>query len=442
MQIIIAGAGRVGHLLAQTLSAKHDVTIIDKDAKVLEVLQESVDLLPIVGNIEDPDTYATLLHKRYDIFIAVTDSDEANLLSTLIADDVIDAKRKIIRLRNAYFAKSSIAGKLGIDDAVFPYSHTADSIKALIQFPYANNVKSFAFTPMKLISIYLEEEAFVGSLVGELENEYIRIVGIERNKCFILPHGDERLQKGDLLYFFGNEEVVRLLGRKINSSMPDAIKKIAIFGANPLGLEIARTFCKEGNLEIKLIEQDSDRALHAAEVLQDGARVINSRYIEHTIFEEELISEADMVISTHTKDELNIIQSLEAQEWGVPKTVAINNKREYYDLMHKLGIVVTRGPKMHTFYAIIEKISSSSVIVERHYCGGNATLYVRKIFPNSHLIGKKMKLPKHKEITVVLEREGVFVALDEPIALQENDLIALFSTQHAEEKAQQWIYSL
>ncbi len=442
MQIIIAGAGRVGHLLAQTLSTKHDVTIIDKDAKVLEVLQESVDLLPIVGDIEDPDTYATLLHKSYDIFIAVTDSDEANLLSTLIADDAIDAKRKIIRLRNDYFAKSSIAGKLGIDDAVFPFSQTADSIKALIRFPFANNVKSFAFTDMKLISIYLEDENFIGASAGELESEYVRIVGIERNKCFILPSVEERLEKGDLLYLFGNAEVIRALAGKINSTIPDAIRKIAIFGADSLGLEIVRTFCKEAHLEIKLIEQDSDRALHAAEILQDGARVINSRYIEHTIFEEELISEADMVISTHTKDELNIIQSLEAQEWGVPKTVAINNNRDYYDLMHKLGIVVARGPKMNTFYAIIEKISSSSVIVEKHYCGGNATLYVRKIFPNSILIGKKIKAPKQKEMKAVLEREEDLCEIGEPIVLQEGDLIALFSTQNHEEKAKQWIYSL
>ncbi len=442
MNIIIAGAGRVGHLLATTLSTRHNVTIIDKDAQILQVLSESVDLLTITGDIEDPDTYVSLLNRSFDIFIAVTDSDEANLLSTLIADDVIDAKRKIIRLKNAYFAKSTIAEKLGINDAVFPFAETAHALRTLLDFPQANNVKEFKFTDYKLISVFVQESEVAGEPAGAFESAYMTIVGIEREKKFLIPSPEERLHEHDLIYFFGNAEVIKQKCEKIDTKMPKSIKNIAIFSAGPLGLEIARLLSDEKGREIKLIEKDSMRCMEAAEILQDRVQVINSRYIEHAIFEDEQIAQADMVIATHTQDEQNIIQSLEAQEWGVPKTVAINNNREYYELMHKLGIVAARGPKVHAYYAIVEKIGSSSVIIERHYCGGNATVYVRKIFPESVLIGKRVKPLKGDTIKALLIREGVIHPFTEPFDLMEGDLIFLFMASIYEEKAKQWIYSL
>ncbi len=442
MNIIIAGAGRVGHLLAKTLSRKHNVTIIDKDGQILHVLGESVDLLSITGDIEDPDTYASLLNKSFDIFIAVTDNDEANLLSTLIADDVIDAKRKIIRLKNAYFAKSTIAEKLGISDAVFPFAETALALKTLLEFPQANNVKEFKFTDFKLISVFVQESEVAGERVGIFESEYVTVAGIERDKKFLIPGADEIIREHDLIYFFGNAGVIRQECEKIDTKMPTTIKNIAIFGAGPLGLEIAKVLSEEKNREIKLIEKDNTRCMEAAEILQDRVQVINSRYIEHAIYEDEQIAQADMVISTHTQDEQNIIQSLEAQEYGVPKTVAINNNREYYELMHKLGIVAARGPKVHAYYAIVEKIGSSSIIFERHYCGGNATVYVRKIFPDSALIGKQIKPFKGETVKSVLVRDGVIHPFTESFELLEGDLIFLFMASVYEEKVKQWIYSL
>jgi len=100
MDIIIAGAGRVGFNLSRTLSIGHNVTVIDQNSEALRRLQESLDILPINGDIEDPLTYKKLIDKRADLFIAVTDVDEANLISTLIVDDTIDVKRKLIRLKN------------------------------------------------------------------------------------------------------------------------------------------------------------------------------------------------------------------------------------------------------------------------------------------------------------------------------------------------------
>ncbi len=440
MNIIIAGAGRVGHQLAKTLCVKHDVIIIDKNAEVLQVLSENIDLLTMCGDIENPQTYISLINKDFDVFIAVTDSDEANILSTLIAGDVINVKQKIIRLRNAYFAKSSIADKLGISDAVFPFSVTADSIAALLDFPKANNVKTFTFTPCKLISVFVKNSTLANQKIDSLFLKSIIIVGIERKKQFFIPRDDDSIEEDDLIYFFGESQEIKQMCEVLDTQMPQAIRKITILGASLLGIEIAKVLAKR-DVQLKIIEKDTQLCHHAASILQERVSVINSHYMEQMIFEDEQIKHSDMIISTDAKDEQNIIRCLEAQESGVRKTVALNNNKEHYALMHNLGIVAARGPKVNAYYEILEKMGSSNVVFEKHYCGGRATIFMRKIFPYSILIGKKVK-PYKNALRCYILRENKLAPFREKIILQQEDVIIVFLLAEEEEKAKRWIYAL
>ena len=438
MNIIIAGAGRVGYRLEQTLSIKHNVTIIDKNPDALARLQEAIDVLAFVGNIEDPDTFKRL-DGSYDIFIAVTDNDEANILSTLIADDEIDVAKKIIRLRNPYFAKSSIATKLGIDEAVFPFKLTANAISALLDFPKANNIKDFIFTPFKLISVRIDQPILAST--AEVESYGVSVVGLERQKRFSIPSQEIALLQNDLLYLFGDEERIRQVCQLLNKSDPKKIKKVAIFGAKLLGLEIAKAF-KKRKIDIKIIESDPQRCMRASEILQEGVSIINSKYIEHEVYEEENIHLADMVIATSSEDEENIIECLEAKEFGVKKSVAINNDLAFYNLMHKLGIIAVRGPKASAYYAILEKIGSSNVITEKHYCGGRGTVFMRKIFAGSHLVGQQIKPPKLDEGRSLIVRDQKIRHLKDKERLEADDIIVIFLKSYQEEKIKKWIYSL
>lgn len=439
MDIIIAGAGRVGFKLAQTLSLKHNILIIDKNKEALSRLAETIDVMAIYGNIEDPDTYLALMDRSYDIFIAVTDSDEANILSTLIADDTIDVDKKIIRLRNPYFAKSTIAQKLGIYEAVFPFIEAARSIQQLLEFPKAHNVKNFLFTSHSLVSVAAQEPEV--ERIDQIQDARLKVVGIERQKNFFIPQKDEPIQEEDLLYLFGQKERIKEVCARLNHKAPDQIKRVAIFGADLLGLEIAKAFLAH-KIELKIIDKDLERCKKASETLQEKATVINSRYIEHTIYEEENVKNADMVISTSSDDEDNIIRCLEAKEYGVPKTVAVNNDMEFYALMHKLGIIAVRGPKMSAYYSILEKIASSAVIIERHYCGGRGTIFMRKIFPNSSLIGKPIKPIKAQDLLLFLVRQKDILEFIEPQTLQADDVIVAFAKSYHEERIKEWIYNL
>ncbi len=439
MDIIIAGAGRVGFRLAKTLSIKHNITIIDQNKDALERLGESIDVMGIYGNIEDPDTFKNLKDKKYDIFIAVTDNDEANILSTLIADDIIEVDKKIIRLRNPYFAKSSISKKLNINEAVFPFVSAAASIKSLLDFPKANNVKDFIFTPFKLISVQAKKSAI--SKADEIANKEVVVVGIERDKKFFIPKKDEKIEENDLIYIFGNQYKIKEVCNQLNKEAPKEIKKVAIFGAKLLGIEIAKAFL-EKNVEIKIIEKDPTLCEKASEILQNKVMIINSKYIEHTIYEEENIKNAHMIIATSNEDEDNIIRCLEAKEYNVKKTVAVNNNIEFYNLMHKLRIIAVRGPKTSAYYSILEKIASSNLITEKHFCGGRGTVLMRKIFPNSLLIGKTLKPFKLEDMISFYIRDGKIKIFNEKIVLKEKDIILLFLKSYLEEKAKKWIFNL
>jgi len=441
MDIMIAGAGTVGYSLAQTLSYTHNVIVIDKDVRKLNKLDEDIDIMILQGDVENPTTYNNIDISAIDLFIAVTDSDEANLLSTLIVEDMIEVKKKIIRLKNDGFLKSHVLQKLSIDYAVFPDLTTANKVKSLFTFSKANNVKTFHQTKHKLISIRVQYDSDERYHVHELISKSVSIVGIERDKSFFTPTLNESIHQGDLVYLFGNVDAIEILSNKLDQKMPSTIKKIVIFGANTLAQKIAKALLDK-KLDIKMIEKDLHHCRVASELLQDRVTIINSSHEDERLFEEEGLKNADMIIAAGHNDESNIIKCMEAKEYGIQKVVAVNNDKAYYDLMHKMGIVVVRGSKAGAHYAILEKISSSSIVTQRHFCGGRGVLFMRKIYANSNLIGKKIKNMHIDDVLMILLREDRICTFPQAEEIMQEDIIVLFSHIDKKDEIQQWIYTL
>ncbi len=439
MDIIIAGAGKVGYNLARTLSPIHNVTVIDRNSQALNRLQENLDILPVNGDIEDPLTYKKLIDKKADLFIAVTDIDEANIISTLIAGDTIDVKKKYIRLRNDFFAKSSIREKLEIDEAIFPLQLSSETIEQLFEYPRANNVKSFAYTDFKLVSIRVTAQ--IDEIILK-PNGYI-IVGIERNKRFIIPKdSNSKIFNGDLVYLFGSEDSIKEISPKLDIEAPENIERCVIFGGGDLGIAIARKLLKYGK-DVKIVEEDINQCNITDEILGGEAMTLSSKYGTNELFEEEGLAHADMMISATSDDEYNIIKCLEAKERGIKKVMAINNEMEYYNLMHSLGLIVVRGPKMSAYNTIIEKIHSSKVTTERKYCGGQGSVYLRKIFTDSSLIDRRVKPYKAtKDTLMYLIRSKKLIPFIEPQRVKEDDILVIFTHNEESQKVESWLNGL
>jgi trk system potassium uptake protein TrkA len=440
MKIIIAGAGKVGFELARSLSSDHDVTVIDKNAEALDRLSELIDIYPVTGDIENPAVYRTLLDDKADIFIAVTDSDEANILSTLLANDSVEIGRKIIRLRNAYFKQSRFLAEIGNLERISPLQLSAETVRLLLDYPGANNVKQFSQTDTKLISVQVDNPNYEEKQVHQFENDRLKIVGVERDRLFSIPTADAVVRHGDLLYFLGDGAVLEQVYGQLDLHMPQQIKSAVVFGADMLGVEVARILIEKG-VRVKVIEKSIDLCRIASDQLQDKALVVNSHYDEAILYAEEDLGRADMVITTDRKDEINIVRALQAKEHAIPKVVAINNERKYYPLMHQLGMVVARGPRTSAYYAILESIARDAVGESRHFCGGAGVVLARYIAPDSPLIG--ILPPRWRsEGIVLIERAGDLITGEQIDAIEAGDVLFLIVNSSDEKQGRAWIYSL
>lgn len=434
MDILIAGAGRVGFRLAKALSAKNNVTLIDNNEEALEKIQESIDVLTIVGNVEDPKSYDAIENTKMDVFIAVTDIDEVNLVSSIVASEKITVSQKIIRLRKDFFAKSSIASKIGITNAVFPYTLTAESIVLLLEHPKANNVKKYPYTSNKLISVKVNDDLHRLS-ISQIENKNLKIVGIDSGKKLSIPCQDEKIKIGDMVYFFGSDEEIQKVSALLNNNNSKKIKNIAIFGASTLGIEIAKAL-SSCDVVVKLIEKDLQKCQNASEILKNKVTIINSKYGDFRLYEDEGIKNADMVIATTSNDEENIIKCIEAKEQGVQKVVAINNDIEYYNLMHSLGVVVLRGPKINAYYSIMEMINSNQIVNEKLFCGGKGVSFIRTV-------EKKNISPFNKKgvIALLIQEDGMF-RFHTKTTIDNRAIVIVFALTILEEEVWKWINNL
>lgn len=426
---MIAGAGKVGFFLARELMEENEVTLIDGNAGTIKNLEDSLDVLAINGDVEDPKTYAHI-QKNVDLFVAVTNSDEVNLLSSLIIDNIVDVKDKIVRLKNDFFINDNIKNKLGISTMITPAVDVARNFNYLVDYPHITNIKTFEQTEALLLSIRAHanfEEISIYDFIRK-HNSKIVVAGIERGGDFFVPHDDEILRANDVIYFFVFPEVVNSIREKVcNKVDKQPIKNCVVFGANHLGIEISKVLAKKG-LNIKLVDKTLENCHNANAILKNSVEVIKSNYNNLDAAIENFSSEIDLFVAATTDDEFNIIKCIEAKQKGINKVIGMYNNNQYATLMRKLGIEVIRGEKMNAYFTILEHINSTRLVTQKAYCNGAGTICMRKIYPNSKLLGTKPFVDKklNKSGSFYILRDKTFILYQDIVALREDDIIIAF----------------
>ena len=442
MQVIIAGAGKVGYNIAKHLMHNNSVTIIDQNEYAIQNIHENLDVLGICGNIENPHTYLGI-NPQIDLFIAVTDSDEVNLLSSLIIDNIATVKRKIIRLKNNFFASEQVKGKLNINDTIVPSFEAAQPFKYLIDFPHAHNAKAFAYTKALLVSIRLKDDftpRMISTFIGELNGE-LAVAGMERKKQFFVPKPVETMLPNDLVYFLAFPSAILSLRSLVcESSEPSSpIKNCVIFGADSLGVEIAKVFLKKG-IDVQIMDKNIELCRKANIELKNKATVLKTTYdADHIVNKTRF--DTDMFIAATKNDEYNITKCIEAKQKGIKKIIGINNDIAYSSLMRNLNIEVVRGEKINAYYSILERIQSNNTFIQKKFCGGEGSVLMRKIDATSSLIGEKLPLPDK------VDDRGHFIILrDNDIyeyrlipTFQQDDVIVAFTKESDYEIVAKWL---
>lgn len=356
LNIIIVGCGKVGTTLLQRLSEEgHNITFIDTDQKLVENLSNSYDVMGVTGNGASCKVQIEAGIETADLFIAVTESDELNLLCCTIAKKVGNCST-IARVRNPVYSEEQayLRDQLGLSMIINPELETSREISRIMRLPAALSTNSFSKGQAELVRFQIPKDNYLdGKTLFSLQKEFdfkFLICGLERNDSIIIPNGDQRLQSGDILTMVASARNAYVFFKKI-----DLIKKriasAIIVGGSRTAYYLAKQLTEMG-IQIKLIESDRKRCEELDELL-DKALIINGDGTDEALLMREGIESVDAFIPLTGIDEENILLTLYAKRITDAKAVTKVDRTSFNNVIQSLELGSVIHPRQLTAEAII-----------------------------------------------------------------------------------------
>lgn len=411
MRIVIAGAGEVGfHLAKQLAQERQDITLIDLDQEKLRYVSNYIDIATIRGNSTSSFVLEQASINKADLFIAVTNSEENNLATCMIAKH-LGAKKTVARISNVEFLlhKDRLdLSKLGIDELISPESLAAREIKRLLREAALTDTFEFDKGSLSLIGINIDECSQLNnkSLIelGPVFKEHNFVtVAILRNAKTIIPHGKTKFETNDHAYFIASPSgVERLLD--ISGRTRQEIKNVMIMGGSKIGYHAARRLSNK--YSIKLIEKDKERSSELADLLPNTL-VINGDCSNVGLLKEEGIDDTDAFVAVTGNSETNIISCLLAKNYGVNKTIALVENMDYIHLSQNIGVDTMINKKLIAANFISRYIRQGEVISLAGIHGVDAEILEFEVHDNSKITKNELKdinFPKSAVIGGVVRR--------------------------------------
>lgn len=368
MRVIVCGAGQVGTTLARYLAAERaDVTVIDSDPELARRADESYDVRGMAGHASHPDVLERAGAQGADMLIAVTRSDEVNMVACQVAHSLFGVKRKIARLRHSGYldpGRSALFGasEMPIDVVISPEVEVARGIARRLRTPGAFDMVGLASGRVQLLGIHATDPTaeVIGATLSSLGDGF-RVVAILRRGRAFLPEPGERILTGDDVYVLtepsGVAPVMAAFGHRERVA-----RRIVMIGGGNVGLHLARILLREApHLSLKLIEADPARAAHVARELGGGVLVLHGDALDAAPLEEANVAAADTVIAVTNDDETNIFASMLAKRRGCQRAVTLVNKPSYEPILPSLGIDAVVSPSTITISSILRHIRRGAV---------------------------------------------------------------------------------
>ncbi len=350
MRVIIIGAGQVGTSVAEGLvSENNDITVVDSDRERLTYLQDRLDLRTVSGNGALPSVLRDAGADDADLLIAVTQSDQTNLVACKLAHSLFNVPTRIARLRGQDFLDDTsllAPENFAVDHAICPEQVISEYIRRLIEFPEALQVLEFAKGRVCLVAVRAYEGGLlVGRPIRDMREHLppdmdARIAAIFRGDQAIPPDGETLICAGDEVFVLAAAEDIRQVMRELRR-MTKTVRRIMIGGAGNIGLRVARGL--EENYEIKLIEHRLERAEFAANSLQ-RTLVLSGDTTDEDLLEQENIVDMDLFLALTNDDENNIMSASLAKRMGCKRVVAIVNRRAYAEMIQGGPIDIAISP--------------------------------------------------------------------------------------------------
>jgi trk system potassium uptake protein TrkA len=455
VKIIILGAGQVGRTAAYHLAREeaNDVTVVDTSDDLLRDLQDRIDIRTVQGNAASPRTLQLAGARDADMVVALTNSDEVNMVACQVAWSLFGTRTKIARIRAQAFTRhpelfvstegERPAGLSGfaVDMFLSPEESVTAYIERLIRYPGALQVVDFADGRVRLVGLRaLKGGLLVGQPIRAIRQHIpeveARVAAIYRAGQSVDPQGDTIIEHGDEVFFIAATQDIRTVMSEMRKA-EDTVKRVVIAGGGNIGLRLAQQL-EEGNHHVKIIERDAARARRISEELRNTI-VLNGDAADEELLVEENIDSADIFCSLTNSEEANILSAMLAKRLGAHRVMALITRPAYGELMQSGPIDVAISPQSVTIGSLLAYVRQGDVQQVHSLRGGAAEAMetVAHGAPGGKVVGRAIediRLPAGASIITLVRRDDVIMPHhDTVVASGDHVILFVADKRHVEQ---------
>ncbi|QDX28776.1 Trk system potassium transporter TrkA [Dickeya poaceiphila] len=439
MKIIILGAGQVGGTLAENLSGENnDITVVDTNTTRLRQLQDKFDLRVVTGYASHPRILREAGAEDADMLIAVTNSDETNMIACQVAYSLFNTPNRIARIRASEYIRESEqlfqSEAVPVDHLISPEQLVIDNIYKLIEYPGALQVVNFAEGKVSIAAV---NAYYGGPLVGNaiatmrdhMPHVETRVAAIFRHERPIRPQGSTVIEAGDEVFFIAASQHIRAVMSEMQR-LEKPYKRIMIVGGGNVGSGLALKL--EKDYSVKLIERDPLRATELAERLQHTI-VFHGDASDQELLAQEHVEQIDVFIAITNDDEANIMSAMLAKRMGAKKAMVLIQRRAYVDLVQGSVIDVAISPQQATISALLGHVRKADIVSVSSLRRGVAEAIEAIAHGDegtSKVVGRMIadiKLPPGTIIGAIVRGDDVIIA-NNNLQIEQGDHVIMFLT--------------
>ncbi|MGB5164832.1 MAG: Trk system potassium transporter TrkA [Woeseiaceae bacterium] len=439
MKILILGAGQVGSSAAYHLSREeaNEVTVVDMRPDVLRELQDRLDIRTVVGHAAYPEVLKRAGANDADIVVALTDTDETNIVACQVAYTLFHTPTKIARIRAADYMNADklfVQEAIPIDVRISPEQLVCEYIEQLILYPGASQVLKFAEGRVRLVGVKADEGGLlvgqqIATLKEHIPNTEGRIAAIYRDGKAMLPKGDTIIEEGDEVFFIADRKDIRVFINEMRG-LEDPVRRVVIAGGGNIGVRLAMAL--EQTNQVKIIERDPQRARAISEQLNKAIVLVGDAADEELLLEENIDS-VDVFCALTNSEEANILSSMLSKRLGAHKVMALINRASYVDLVEAGSIDIAISPQQVTIGSLLAHVRRGDV-VKVHSLRRGAAEAMEAIAhgtkEESKVVGRAIEdidLPKGTAIVALVRGDQVIIAHHDTV-VETDDHVIMFLT--------------
>lgn len=439
MRILICGAGQVGYSIARQLAREHnEITVIDYKPELIQQINEQLDVRAHLGYASHPSVLKAARAEDADMLIAVTYSDEVNMIACQIGYSLFNIPIRIARIRHQDYLNPDWASlysneQLALNVIISPEVEVAEAILRRLHAPGSLDSIPFAGDLVRAVAIRAMSDCPVTNLpiamikerAGDLN---MNIIGLVQQGKFTIPTPHTILHEGDDVYFIApTKQVQRVMA--LFGHTERAARRAIILGGGNIGLLLAQKLERdeEHDIKVKLVEFNAARAQEAAEALS-GTTVLCGSAMDREILTEAGIELCETAISVTNDDETNILSALLAKQFGAQRTLTLVNNATYSPLLGELGVDVTVNPREITVSKILEHVRRGKIAAVHAVGDGMAEIIEAEVMATSSILGKplgELRLPNGIVFGAILRDQQMIVPDAETIIMERDHIIIL-----------------